>query len=240
MRILIVEDDIDIGQSLMRALKDAGYSVDWIRDGIAAKAAVLDEGYSMVLLDLGLPGSDGIEVLSAARARGVATPVLIVTARDDIDTRIRGLDIGADDYLLKPFNTSELLARIRAVVRRHAGAAVSTIGDDTLNLNLDKRELSFRGHREALSAKEFSLMAALLERPGMILSREQLEGRLYGWGQEVESNAIAVLIHAVRKKFGHEVIRNVRGFGWTVDLVGRDGAQPSAQATGTTGASDAG
>jgi DNA-binding response OmpR family regulator len=226
MRILIVEDDIDIGQSLMRALKDAGYSVDWIRDGASAKEAMLGNAYSIVLLDLGLPGSDGIDVLAAARGRGCTTPVLIVTARDDIDTRIRGLDIGADDYLLKPFNTSELLARIRAVVRRHAGAAVSVLGDETLSLNLDKRELSFRGHRDVLSAREFALMAALLERPGTILSRSQLEDRLYGWGEEVESNAVAVLIHGVRKKFGHEVIRNIRGFGWTIDMPTRDGASP--------------
>lgn len=230
MRILIVEDDIDIGQSLMRALKDAGYSVDWIRDGASAKEAVLGNAYSIVLLDLGLPGSDGIEVLSAARGRGCTTPVLIVTARDDIDTRIRGLDIGADDYLLKPFNTSELLARIRAVLRRHAGAAVSVLGDETLSLNLDKRELCFRGQREVLSAREFALMAALLERPGMILSRSQLEDRLYGWGEEVESNAVAVLIHGVRKKFGHDVIRNIRGFGWTIDVPSRDGMNaPSSE-----------
>jgi DNA-binding response OmpR family regulator len=218
MRILIVEDDLDIGQGLLRALKDAGYSVDWIRDGASAQEAMLGNAYSMVLLDLGLPGSDGIDVLSFARRRGCTTPVLIVTARDDIETRIRGLDIGADDYLLKPFNTSELLARIRAIVRRHAGAAVSTLGDETLSLNLDKHELTFRGHCEVLPAREFALVAALLEHPGTILSRAQLEDKLYGWGQEVESNAVAVLIHAVRKKFGHDVIRNIRGFGWTIDL----------------------
>lgn len=221
MRTLIVEDDIDIGQSLLRALKDAGYSVDWIRDGASAKTAILDNAYSIVLLDLGLPGTDGFDVLSSVRNRGCTTPVLIVTARDDIDARIQGLDIGADDYLLKPFDTAELLARIRAVMRRHAGAAVSLLGDETLNLNLDKRELNFRGRREVLSAREFSLMAALLERPGVILSRAQLEDRLYGWGEEVESNAVAVLIHAVRKKFGHDIIRNIRGFGWTIDLPAR-------------------
>ncbi|WP_322046453.1 response regulator [Paraburkholderia sp. J67] len=222
MRILIVEDDIDIGQSLMRALKDADYSVDWIRDGAQAKEAMVGNAYSIVLLDLGLPGSDGIDVLATARGRACTTPVLIVTARDDIETRIRGLDIGADDYLLKPFNTAELLARIRAVMRRHAGAAVSVLGDEALSLNLDTHELCFKGHREGLSVREFSLMAALLERPGMILSRAQLESRLYGWGEEVESNAVAVLIHGVRKKFGHDVIRNIRGFGWTIDLAARD------------------
>ncbi|HTR09402.1 MAG TPA: response regulator transcription factor [Paraburkholderia sp.] len=239
MRILVVEDDIDIGQGLLRALKDTGYSVDWIRDGASAKEAMLGNAYSIILLDLGLPGSDGIDVLSWTRSRGCTTPVLIVTARDDIDTRIRGLDIGADDYLLKPFNTSELLARIRAIVRRHAGAAVSTLGDETLCLNLEKRELSFRGHREVLPAREFALVAALLERPGVILSRSQLEDRLYGWGEEVESNAVAVLIHAVRKKFGHEVIRNIRGFGWTIDLPSRDGANPPP-AAGDSGCPAAG
>ncbi len=232
MRILIVEDDVDIGQGLLSALKHAGYSVDWIRDGIAAKTAMLNTSYSLVLLDLGLPGSDGIDVLASTRNRGATMPVLIVTARDDIDTRIRGLDIGADDYLLKPFNTSELLARIRAVLRRHAGAAVSLLGDETLNLNLDKHELNYRGRCEVLSAREFSLMAALLERPGVILSRAQLEDRLYGWGEEVESNAVAVLIHAVRKKFGHEIIRNIRGFGWTIDLAARDGEKSTEDGAG--------
>ncbi|WP_322014242.1 response regulator transcription factor [Paraburkholderia sp. J12] len=218
MRILIVEDDIDIGQSLMRALKDAGYSVDWLRDGESARRAVLDNAYAVVLLDLGLPGADGIDVLAAVRANGCAAPVLIITARDDIDTCIRGLDLGADDYLLKPFNTSELMARIRAVLRRHAGASVSVLGNATLGLDLDRRELTFRGRREMLPAREFALMVALLERPGAILSRAQLEDRLYGWGEEVESNAVAVLIHSIRKKFGYEVIRNLRGFGWTIDL----------------------
>jgi two-component system OmpR family response regulator len=224
MRILIVEDDIAIGQSLLRALKDVGYSVDWVRDGAQAQEAVCGNAYSIVLLDLGLPGSDGIDVLATTRRRGCTTPVLIVTARDDVETRIRGLDIGADDYLLKPFDTAELLARMRAVMRRHAGAAISVLGDETLSLNLDKRELRFKDRREVLSAREFALMAALLERPGTILSRAQLEDRLYGWGEEVESNAVAVLIHGVRKKFGHEVIKNIRGFGWTIaELPRHDG-----------------
>lgn len=218
MRILIVEDDIDIGQSLMRALKNADYSVDWLRDGETAKRVMLDNRYAVVLLDLGLPGADGIDVLATVRAKGCTAAVLIVTARDDIDARVRGLDLGADDYLLKPFDTSELMARIRALLRRRAGASISVLGNETLALDLERRELTFRGRREMLSAREFALMAALLERPGAILSRRQLEDRLYGWGEEVESNAVAVLICSIRKKFGYEVIRNLRGFGWTVDL----------------------
>lgn len=218
MRILVVEDDVHIGASLVRGLKDAGYSVDWLRDGESAKQASAEDGYSAILLDLVLPSACGIEVLAALRANSNKTPVLIITARDDLQTRIQGLDAGADDYLLKPFDTAELLARIRAVLRRYAGASISIIGTDVLALDLDRRELQFRGRREWLSPREFALMAAMLERPGQILSRAQLEDRLYGWGQEVESNAVAVLIHGVRKKFGHDIIRNVRGFGWTVDV----------------------
>jgi len=171
-----------------------------------------------VLLDLGLPGVTGIELLRQARTGGNATPVLILTARDDVDTRVQGLDLGADDYLLKPFNMPELLARIRAVLRRKAGYAVSRLGDDSICLNLDQRTLTCGENSGVLSAREFALMHALLERPGTIFSRDQLEDRLYGWGKEVESNAVDVLIHSVRKKFGAGVIRNVRGLGWTVML----------------------
>ena len=145
-------------------------------------------------------------------------PVLILTARDDLDTRVQGLDVGADDYVLKPFDIPELLARIRAVMRRKAGYAVSRLGDEFISLNLDERTLTCGGTAGALSAREFALMLALMERPGTIFSRDQLEDRLYGWGKEIESNAIDVLIHSVRKKFGPGVIRNVRGLGWTVML----------------------
>jgi two-component system OmpR family response regulator len=226
MRILLVEDDLQIGQSLMRALRDADYSVDWVRDGIAGREAIGAAEYTVVLLDLGLPGMTGIELLKAARSAGNPVPVLIITARDDLDSRVEGLDVGADDYLLKPFDTPELLARIRAVLRRKAGYAVSRLGDESLCLDLDKRTLTCNGATGVLSAREFALMLALLERPGMIFSRDQLEDRLYGWGKEVESNAIDVLIHAVRKKFGQQVIRNVRGLGWTVMLA--DSAKKSS------------
>ncbi|MGF6545866.1 response regulator transcription factor [Paraburkholderia youngii] len=218
MRVLIVEDDLQIGQSLLRALQDAEYSVDWVRDGNAGSAAIAAVEYTLVLLDLGLPGMGGIELLKAAREKGRKVPILILTARDDLDARVQGLDFGADDYVLKPFHLPELLARIRAVLRRRAGFASSRLGNDTLNLDLDKRTLCCNGVSSVLSAREFALMFAFLERPGTILSRDQLEGKLYGWGKEVESNAVDVLIHGVRKKFGQSVIRNVRGLGWTVTL----------------------
>lgn len=226
MRILLIEDDVQIGQSLLRALKDADFSVDWVRDGMAGKQALADTEYTVVLLDLGLPSMGGIELLKSSRAAGIAVPVLILTARDDLDSRVEGLDVGADDYLLKPFDFPELLARIRAVIRRKAGYASSRLGDDALALDLDKRTLTCNGATTVLSAREFALMLAFLERPGTILSREQLEDRLYGWGNEIESNALDVLIHSVRKKFGASVIRNVRGLGWTV-LLGSVGKEPA-------------
>ncbi|MGF6771103.1 two-component system OmpR family response regulator [Paraburkholderia sp. GAS199] len=218
MRVLLIEDDLQIGQSLLRALKDAEFSVDWVRDGLAGRNALADTEYTVVLLDLGLPGMGGIELLKSARASGNAVPVLILTARDDLDSRVEGLDVGADDYLLKPFDVPEVLARIRAVIRRKAGYASSRLGDASLCLDLDKRTLTCNGATTPLSAREFALMLAFLERPGTILSRKQLEDRLYGWGKEVESNAVDVLIHSVRKKFGLAVIHNVRGLGWTVML----------------------
>ncbi|SAK72312.1 two component transcriptional regulator [Caballeronia arationis] len=218
MRILLIEDDVQIGTSLLRALKDADYAVDWVRDGVAGSEAMAAANYTVVLLDLGLPGMTGIELLRQARTRGNTVPVLILTARDDLDMRVQGLDVGADDYVVKPFDIPELMARIRAVLRRKAGYAVSRLGDETLCLNLDDRTLTCNGTAGALSAREFALMLALLERPGTIFSRDQLEDKLYGWGKEVESNAVDVIIHSVRKKFGTGVIRNVRGLGWTVVL----------------------
>lgn len=216
MRALLVEDDDMIGRSLSHALKGAGWSVDWVRDGALAHSALADGDYSCVLLDLGLPGLDGTEVLRRARARGDLTPVVVLTARDGLDDRILGLDIGADDYLLKPFEVTELLARMRAVVRRRSGAAQSIVGNGAVQLDLATREVLQGGVREALTAREFALLHALLERPGAILSREQLENRIYGWGEEVSSNAVDVLIHGMRRKLGPDAIRNVRGLGWRV------------------------
>jgi two-component system OmpR family response regulator/two-component system response regulator QseB len=216
MRVLLVEDDEMIGRSLKQALEGAGWSADWVRDGELAQSALGDGGYTCVLLDLGLPKQDGTEVLRRARERGDATPVLVLTARDGLDDRIHSLDLGADDYLLKPFEFRELLARMRAVVRRRDGAAHSLVGSGSLQLDLTTREVVVDGAREALTAREFALLHALLERPGAILSREQLENRIYGWGEEVTSNAIDVLIHGMRRKLGADAIRNVRGLGWRV------------------------
>ncbi|MDP9902033.1 response regulator [Variovorax ginsengisoli] len=216
MRALLVEDDEMIGRSLSLALEGAGWSVDWVRDGVLALSALADGGYTCALLDLGLPGHDGVEVLRRVRDRGDVTPVLVLTARDGLEDRIRTLDLGADDYLLKPFEFRELLARMRAVVRRRDGSAHSLIGGAGLQLDLTTREVLVDGQREALTAREFALLHALLERPGAILSREQLEHRLYGWGEEVTSNAVDVLIHGMRRKIGPDAIRNVRGLGWRV------------------------
>jgi len=216
MRVLLVEDDEMIGQSLKRALDGNGWSADWVKDGLLAESALADGDYACVLLDLGLPKRDGIEVLRKARSAGDRTPVLVLTARDGLDDRITGLDVGADDYLVKPFEFRELLARMRAVIRRRDGAAHSLIGSSELQLDLTTREVIVQGERAQLSAREFSLLHALLERPGAILSRDQLENRIYGWGDEVSSNAVDVLIHGMRRKLGADTIRNVRGLGWRV------------------------
>jgi two-component system OmpR family response regulator len=216
MRILLIEDDTQIGQGLLRALKDASFSVDWVRNGDLGRTATQDGSYTAILLDLGLPGMGGLDLLHWLRAANNATPVLIITALHDVDTRVAGLDLGADDYLTKPFQSKELLARIRAVLRRKSGFASATMGNARVTLDINSRRLTFDGHTEEVSAREYSLLLALLERPGAILSREQLEERLYGWGEEVESNAVDAVIYNVRKKFGKTVIRNVRGLGWTI------------------------
>lgn len=216
MRTLLVEDDEMIGRSLRQALEGAGWSVDWVRDGSLAQSALDDGGYACVLLDLGLPERDGTDVLRRARARGDVTPIVVLTARGGLEDRIDALDLGADDYLLKPFAFRELMARMRAVVRRRDGAAQSLIGTPALQLDLGTREVLVAGVREALTAREFALLHALLERPGAILSREQLEHRIYGWGEEVSSNAVDVLIYGMRRKLGPDAIRNVRGLGWRV------------------------
>lgn len=217
MRVLLVEDDEMIGQSLREALTRQGWSVDWVKDGLLAQSALADGGYACVLLDLGLPQRDGVEVLRRARAAGETTPVLVLTARDGLDDRVDGLDLGADDYLVKPYELRELLARMRAVIRRRDGAAQSLIGEEgVLQLDLGTREVLVRGVRAQLSAREFALLHALMERSGAILSREQLENRIYGWGEEVSSNAVDVLIHGMRRKLGPDTIRNVRGLGWRV------------------------
>ena len=216
MRILLVEDQTDTADYILKALREAGHAADHARDGKDGLFLATTENYDAIILDRMLPKVDGLTVLRELRARQDTTPVIVLTARDGPRDRVTGLDSGADDYLVKPFETVELLARMRALLRRQAGHARSLIGTDALTLDLATHELSFRGVAEILPAREFALMRALLERPGQILSRGQLEDRIYGWGSEIESNAIDVLIHYVRRKFGAEVIRNVRGVGWLV------------------------
>jgi DNA-binding response OmpR family regulator len=214
MRLLLVEDDRMIGESLRGALRGSGYAVDWVRDGHAADATLASERFDLVLLDLGLPQRDGIEVLRALRARGDRTPVIVVTARDTLASRVRGLDEGADDYLVKPFELDELLARIRAVVRRHAGRAEPALSVGDVTLDPSTREVRRDGVPIALSAREYAVLEALMLRPGAILSRAQLEDRLYGWGEELESNAISVYVHQLRRKLGDGLIHTVRGVGY--------------------------
>lgn len=217
MRILLIEDDRMIGTAVQQALKDAAYAVDWVTDGETAIHAAESEAYELALLDLGLPKLDGRDVLRRFRAFGRRLPVIIVTARDDVDDRIEGLDLGADDYLIKPFEIRELLARMRAVLRREGSGSSPLLGNGKLNLDPATREASFAGERAVLTAREFALLQALLARPGAILSRSDLERQIYGWNEEVESNAIEFLIHTIRRKLGASVIRNVRGVGWMVD-----------------------
>ncbi|HDR9283078.1 MULTISPECIES: response regulator transcription factor [Burkholderiaceae] len=217
MRVLLVEDDPMIGEVIQAALKDESYAVDWVRNGQTALDSLDGQHYDMVLLDLGLPGKDGLEVLAGIRGHANAVPLLIITARDGLNDRLRGLDGGADDYVLKPFEMAELLARMRAVLRRKAGAASPVLSNGVITLDPATKEASVHGGPPVqLSSREFSLLQALLVRPGAILSRAELEDRIYGWGEEVESNAVEYLIHALRRKLDSAAIRNVRGVGWMV------------------------
>ena len=216
MRVLLVEDDRMIGEAVERALREAAYATDWVRDGALAMTAMDTHVYDLVLLDLGLPRRDGHEVLAHLRSKQDKAGVLIVTARDELDERLRGLDGGADDYVVKPFEMAELLARMRAVVRRKSGAPHPIMGIGVLTLDPATREVTFKGISTTLTAREFALMQALMVRPGAILSRQELENRIYGWNEEVESNAVEFLIHALRKRLGSAVIKNVRGVGWMV------------------------
>ena len=216
MRILLVEDDAMIGESVADGLKAEGYAVDWVRDGKEAEVAVSATPYSLVVLDLGLPRRDGIDVLKGIRERRIDVPVLVMTARDTVRDRIKGLDAGADDYLIKPFDLDELTARARALMRRAAGRSEPVIERGPLSINPATREVTWRGESMSLSAREYALLAALAERPGVVLSRAQLEEKLYGWNEAVGSNAVEVHIHNVRKKLGEGVIRNVRGMGYTL------------------------
>ena len=217
MRVLLIEDDAMIGKGLVQALSDHGMSVDWARTGLDGDAALATTEYAMILLDLGLPEKSGIDVLRSLRRAGNKTPLLILSARDTLDDRVLGLDLGADDYLVKPFEMRELLSRMRVLQRRQAGHALSTLGNGALTLDLANHHMTFHDISVVLPAREFALMQALAEQPGRIFSRSQLEERIYGWGDEVESNAVEVLIHSIRKKFDKTIIRNLRGAGWMID-----------------------
>ncbi len=217
MRVLLVEDDAMIGEAIQGALKDASYAADWVKNGQTALTTLACQHYDLVLLDLGLPGMDGLQVLTSIRAKDNPVPLLIITARDALDDRLRGLDSGADDYVLKPFEMAELLARMRAVLRRKGGNATPVLSNGVVSLDPATREAALIDSPPIrLSSREFALLQALLLRPGAILSRSELEDRIYGWGDEVESNAVEFLIHALRRKLGNEIIKNVRGVGWMV------------------------
>jgi len=216
MRLLLVEDDRMIGASVRTGLQQDGFAVDWVQDGHAAELALADGTHDLVLLDLGLPRKQGLDVLRTLRGRGDSRPVLVLTARDAVADRVAGLDAGADDYLVKPFDLDELAARVRALLRRRSGRAQPLITHGALELDPAKREVRLRGEPVALSPREFALLEALLARPGAILSRAQLEDKLYGWDQEVESNAVEVHLHGLRRKLGNEAVRNVRGVGWMI------------------------
>ena len=216
MRLLLVEDDVMIGESVLDALRGEGYAVDWVRDGPMADAAWGSEHYDLVLLDLGLPKLDGLQVLRRARARHDRTPVLVATARDAVQDRIRGLDAGADDYVLKPYDLDELAARIRALLRRAAGRAEPLFSYGRISLNPATHEALLDGEPVALSQREWAVLEALIARPGMILSRAQLEEKLYSWKDEISSNAVEVYVHSLRKKLGADLIRNIRGMGYMI------------------------
>lgn len=230
MRLLLVEDDRMIGESLRSALRHEGHAVDWVRDLAAARATLASERFDLVLLDLGLPDGgpggtatatpsstaphDGLTLLHELRARQDATPVIVLTARDGPGDRVKGLDTGADDYLVKPFELDELTARMRAVMRRHGGRAQPLLRHGAVTLDLATRQVLRDGVPVLLSARELAVLEALMQRPGAVLSRAQLEDRLYGWGEEIESNAVSVYVHQLRRKLGADFIGNMRGVGY--------------------------
>ncbi len=216
MRLLLVEDDSMIGEAVLDLLRAEHYAVDWVRDGELADTALRTQNYDLVLLDLGLPKRDGLEVLRALRARRQRMPVLIATARDAVQQRIDGLDAGADDYVLKPYDLHELLARLRALLRRAAGRAEPVYEHEGVSINPATREVTARGEPVVLSAREWAVLEPLIARPGLVLSRTQLEEKLYGWKDEISSNAVEVYIHGLRKKLGAGLIQNVRGVGYMV------------------------
>lgn len=214
MHIILVEDDAQLGAAIERALQRLSYTVTWLKDGRQALIAMRDETADLVLLDLGLPGKDGLEVLIEARRNNIKTPVLVMTARDNLEARVAGLDAGADDYLTKPFHLDELGARIRSLTRRMQGLAANRIVAGVLSLDLGTLEVTFRGEPIELTRREFSLLQSLMERAGRLVRRESLENSLYGLDNAVGSGALEVLVHALRRKLSFETIQNVRGFGY--------------------------
>jgi len=214
MRVLLVEDDPLLGDAVQVGLAQAGFAVDWVRDGVAAEHAWRTEPYAAIVLDLGLPRLSGLVLLQRQRDAGDTLPVLILTARDAVEDRVKGLDSGADDYLIKPFDMDELAARLRALIRRMRGEASPLLRAGELQLDPAARQVFYRGHPVELSPREFAVLHELLRRPGRVLSRGQLEQSLYAWGDEIESNAIEVHIHHLRRKLDPGLIRTVRGVGY--------------------------
>ena len=214
MRVLLVEDDALLGDGLRAGLRQAGFEIDWVRDGADAAHAAETESFAAIVLDLGLPSMDGLAVLRRLRARGSKTPILILTARDGVQDRVTGLDAGADDYVVKPVDLAELAARLRALVRRARGEAAPALRRGDLELDPAAHRVVFRGRTVELSAREFALLHELMLNAGRVLSREQLEGRLYSWGREVESNAVEVHVHHLRRKLSPRLIRTIRGVGY--------------------------
>lgn len=214
----MVEDDLMIGDVFSEALKDEAYTVDWVKDGSQALLALKTQSYDIILLDLGLPKVDGMEVLATIRSAKMDTPVLILTARDDVQARIRGLDAGADDYVIKPFDLGEVLARMRVLIRRGQGKADNLLTVGTLCLDTAKKRAFLDGNAVDLTAKEYMLLLSFMSNPDKVLSKNDLEDSLYGWGMEVESNAVEFLIYSLRKKIGAKTIKNMRGLGWYISL----------------------
>ena len=216
MRLLLIEDDAMIGDSLQKALRKSGYAVDWVQDGEDALLSLESTEYALMILDLGLPGKDGLSILLALRKKENPIPVLILTARDAVSDKVQGLDMGADDYMLKPFALEELEARIRLLLRRHNGHSSSILKVGDLSIDTATHKVIMNDKPYSLSSKEFALLAVLMERSGTVFSRAQLEEKLYGWNEEVGSNAIEVHIHQIRKKLGKNIIKNIRNVGYSL------------------------
>ncbi|HEX6362288.1 MAG TPA: response regulator [Albitalea sp.] len=231
MRLLILEDDLDLGEALAAGLRQCGHAVDWFRDGVQAGAALAGTPYDAVVLDLGLPGSDGMTLLARWRRRGATAPVLILTARDGVEQRIAGLDAGADDYLIKPIAIEELAARLRAMLRRTAGRAEAAWTHGALRYDPASRRVEWQGRAIELTGRETALLEVLLAHPQRVLSKSQLREKLYDWsGSEPESNALEVHVHNLRRKIDPSVVRTVRGVGYSLGAAGEAGADAGGEA----------